>query len=125
MIYTDDTFNILFISRYSVSSVYRKSILFTVCMPPLLSRSLTPSLDSPPVSNSFFPLFRSLTVCTQSARKYNGNQPERSRSELMNEIKLVPFVDSSLTDGRQIARERSAVQGIRRASGVRCKFRSI
>lgn len=45
------------------------------------------------------PLFSSLLACTQSTRKYNGNQPERSRSELMNEIKSVPFVDSSLTGG--------------------------
>lgn len=45
------------------------------------------------------PLCFSLLACTQSTRKYNGNQPERSRSELMNEIKSVPFVDSSLTGG--------------------------
>lgn len=45
------------------------------------------------------PLSFSLLARTQSTRKYNGNQPERSRSELMNEIKSVPFVDSSLTGG--------------------------
>lgn len=45
------------------------------------------------------PLSFSLLACTQSTRKYNGNQPEWSRSELMNEIKSVPFVDSSLTGG--------------------------
>lgn len=72
------------------------------------------------------PLCFSLLACTQSTRKYNGNQPERSRSELMNEIKSVPFVDSSLTGGGQIARECSK-HGKRgeEERGVCCKFRSI
>lgn len=106
---------------------YRKSVSsspFPCSPPPPMFGSLTaltPSLDSPLIQ-LFFSLSFSY-VCTQSTRNQPGNKPGRSRSELMNEIKLVPFVDSSLTDERQIA-ERT-VQGVRKTSGVRCKFRSI
>lgn len=104
MIYSGDTFNTLFVRRYSVPRFIGKVYplhRFSMFLPPL-SRSLRPR--STLLLFSSFTLFRSLIVRTQSTTKYNGNQPGRSRSELMNEIKPVPFVDSSLTNGRQIAR---------------------
>ena len=53
--------------------------------------------------------------------RMNLNRSERSRSELTNEIKSVPFVDSLPVDGGRSSARKSGLE----TRGVRCRFQSI